>query len=250
MTDEDKKEEVENGEEETPESKPKKGGMMKIIMFGGIGVILLAVIGFGVMFFLGGSDEAEPAEEDATEEVAESHESEYDDSEYDESDSEESDDFEFSEIEDEESIAEMIENNLAFLDYEPDVSEMDLEDPGMTEEDSMEVVNWADKETARLKEWETRLAVREKELNKLDDKITQQIHLIDQVKSTRVSSLAKLYDNMDSRSVAKLMANLDDETIVSILPRMKIKTASVVLSLFPSKRAARLSKRMITIAEK
>lgn len=238
MTDEEKTKKAEDGEEETPESKPKNGGMMKMIMFGGIGAILLAVIGFGVMYFMGGSDEAELVEEDETEEVAEDNES----------DSEELDESLFTE--DEESIAEMIENNLAFLDYEPDASEMETDEIGMTEEDSIETATWAEKETTRLKEWKGRLDIREKELNKLDEKISQQILRIDQATSTRVSSLAKLYDNMESRSVAKLMANLDDATIVSILPRMKIKTASVVLSLFPSKRAARLSKQMITIAEK
>jgi len=238
LTDEEKKAKAEDGKEATPESKPKKGGMMKIIMFGGIGAILLAAIGFGVMYFLGGSDEAGLTEEDVTEEVAEAEPEEGD----------ETDDSLFAE--DEESIAEAIENNLAFLDYEPDAGDLESEEQGMSEEDSMTIVSWAEQETSRLKEWETRLGTREKELNRLEEKVSQQIYRIDQATSNRVSNLAKLYDNMESRSVAKLMANLDDKTIVSILPRMKTKTASLVLSLFPSKRAARLSKMMITIAEK
>ena len=67
--------------------------------------------------------------------------------------------------------------------------------------------------------------------------------------SDLIIKLAKLYDGMESRAVAKLMGNLDDETVVSILPRMKTKNASEVLQLLPAKRAAKLSKRMITIAE-
>jgi flagellar motility protein MotE (MotC chaperone) len=73
--------------------------------------------------------------------------------------------------------------------------------------------------------------------------------VIEKAESTRITQLAKLYDGMDARAVAQLMANLDDLTIVSILPRMKQQNAARVLQMIPAKRAARLSKKMMTIAE-
>ena len=40
----------------------------------------------------------------------------------------------------------------------------------------------------------------------------------------------------------------DDATVVSILPRMKQQSAARVLQIIPAERAARLSKKMMTIA--
>ena len=121
---------------------------------------------------------------------------------------------------------------------------------GMSVEDSIESVNWLEQETSKLEKLKTELDARQKELNRLDREVTNKIVRIEQTESSRVNSLAKLYDGMDSRAVARLMANLDDETVVSLLPRMKSKNASAVLQLLPSKRAAKLSKKMITIAGK
>ena len=99
-------------------------------------------------------------------------------------------------------------------------------------------------------EWEKKLDARQRELDITDKKVSQKLLKLEQAESTKISNLAKLYDGMDPRAVAKLIANLDDATVVSILPRMKLKNASTVLALMPAKRGARLSKKMITIAEK
>ena len=53
---------------------------------------------------------------------------------------------------------------------------------------------------------------------------------------------------MDRKSLI-LQVSLEDETVVSLLPRMKAKNASQLQQLLPPVRAARLSKKMITIAE-
>ena len=143
---------------------------------------------------------------------------------------------------------EKIMDNLAFLDYEPDDSEIG-EEEGMSNEDSLAAVNWLDQEKASLALRKKELDTRERRLNKLEQEVNRKMLKIEQVESVRVSKLARLYDGMDPRSVTKLMANLDDNTVVELLPKMKVKNASSVLALMPAQRAARLSKQMITIAE-
>ncbi|MCK4573833.1 MAG: hypothetical protein KAU36_05655 [candidate division Zixibacteria bacterium] len=144
---------------------------------------------------------------------------------------------------------EKIMDNLAFLDYEPDASEVDGADEGMSVEDSLANVNWLESEKAALDVREKELDTREKHLNKLEKEVNKKLLILEQAESVRVSKLAKLYDGMDPRSVTNLMANLDDKTVIELLPKMKVKNASSVLSLMPAQRAARLSKQMITIAE-
>ncbi len=154
-------------------------------------------------------------------------------------------------LEDESDVFDEIMKNLEFLDYDPTPEELgeDIE-PMLSSEDSIEQVNWLESEKTRLAEWETKLNARQRELDITDKKVSQKLLKIEQAESAKVSNLAKLYDGMDPRAIAKVMANLDDATVVSILPRMKLKNASAVLSLMPAKRGARLSKKMITIAEK
>jgi flagellar motility protein MotE (MotC chaperone) len=151
------------------------------------------------------------------------------------------------------SVIESIQESLEYLDYEPtqaDVSAGGSEGgAGMSEEDSLGAVNWLKDEKAKLAKREKELERREKELQALDKQVSKKLLTLEQAESARITELAKLYDGMDPRSVAKLMLNLDDETVVAILPRMKQKSAAQVLSLFSPERAARLSKKLITIAE-
>lgn len=147
------------------------------------------------------------------------------------------------------SVLDKLMKSLEVLDYVPTDDEVDDETVGMSTEDSIEIVNWLDKEKAALAAKKTKLDAREKELNVLDGRVTQKLLRLEQAESARTTQLAKLYDGMEASAVARLAANLDDETVVAILPRMKLKNASLALSLMPAARAARLSKQMITIAE-
>ncbi|HWR84161.1 MAG TPA: hypothetical protein VN285_12745, partial [Candidatus Deferrimicrobium sp.] len=79
--------------------------------------------------------------------------------------------------------------------------------------------------------------------------VSKKILRLQRAESERITSLAKLYDGMEAKAVAKLMADLDDEIVVSILPRMKSKNASEVLQMLPPKRAAKLSREMLAIAD-
>lgn len=240
------KEAQQDGQNTEEKSSSSKGGMMKIIMISGIAIVCIGVGVFVSLMLMGGEEASHPVEEgtkvnaDSThaetthsDQIAEKHD-EFDSLFFDENDP---------------SVIEMIEQNLAALDWDPNEG-MTNDDYAMTTEDSIETVNWVDAEKKKLAKRENEVANREKELTNLDFSISKKILRIEQEESSRTSQLAKLYDGMDSRSVAQLMANLDDGTIVSILPKMKSKNASAVLQLLPPQRAARLSKQMITIAEK
>ncbi len=250
---------------ETPaEETPKKSGMMKYLLIGGIGLVAVVAVIVVTLMFVGGDHEAEaPADEQGgTHEVADSHEATKVES-HTEAHEESADDAHeeiagyMSEedsimalLEQDESVLENIMANLEILDYDPEVGELGEVDGGMSVEDSLEQANWIEAEKAKLAEREKNLASREAELAKLDRSVSQKIMRIEQAESSRIAQLAKLYDGMESRAVANLAANLDDATVVSILPRMKQKNASQLLQLMPAKRAAKLSKQMITIAEK
>lgn len=151
--------------------------------------------------------------------------------------------------EEEQKAIDKIMDNLEFLDYQPAEGELPADESAISVEDSIKEHNWLKDEKARLTQWESELNTREKELNKLQAIVDAKLAKLDQAEASRITQLAKLYDGMDARAVAQLMMNLDDDTVVSIIPRMKSQQASAVLQLIPSKRAARLSKQLITIAE-
>ncbi|MDF1545418.1 MAG: hypothetical protein P1R58_09980 [bacterium] len=243
----------------------KKGGLMKVLMISVIAIALVGLAAFGTVFLMGDSSDASIADGDAKQTVsadstsADSHKA--DKTDQGEKSGGTNAEAEHAEVTpedlpeglfegDDPSVMESIMENLALLDYEPTEEELVGEAAQANKEDSVKKVAWFEKEQARLDKREKELKSRSQKLEKLDRDISRKVILIEQAESARVASLAKLYDGMDPRSVAKLMANLDDPTVVSILPRMKSKNASQVLALFPAKRGARLSKQMITIAEK
>ena len=248
---EDEKEQTASAEEAEPKV-AKKSALSGYLLYGGIGLVVIAATIFGTLMILGSptpasSDEATVADSivgdsTAIEGVA-----------HGESDVAKVDDHhaEMPEFVPEEfdthSVLKDIQANLEFLDYRPE-EDVDKKDPGISKEDSIDAANWLKVEKSKLARREKEVADRETKLEILDKKVSQKILRIEQAESAKIQSLAKLYDNMDPRSVAQLAANLDDATIVSILPRMKQKNASQVLALMPAQRAARLSKQMITIA--
>lgn len=120
---------------------------------------------------------------------------------------------------------------------------------GMTSSDSLDTLNWIQKEMAKLDKANAENEKRIRELQALELKIDQALLKIDQAESTRIAKLARLYDGMKPAEVAKLFANLKDNVVLSVLPRMKPANASKILGLLPPKRAARISTRMITVLE-
>lgn len=253
---------------ETVESKPKSD-LIKYIIFGVVGLVLIGGIAFGVAFMLKDSPKAdveestEVADNSQVEKKSDSHASKdlsresstkkthiADDKRDDNLEISKEDFYDAGEEEFDSKAIEKIVDNLAFLEYTPTDSEIESVESGMSVEDSLEQLNWIEKEKLTLDTRKKELDAREKELDRVEKSVDSKIIRIEQAESNRTSQLAKLYDGMDSRAVAKLMMNLDDNTIVTILPRMKSKNAALVLQLLPSKRAAALSKKMITIADK
>jgi len=128
--------------------------------------------------------------------------------------------------------------------------ETEVYDPAeKARQDSARIIDWIEEQKALLAKREADLDSQEMELQRLGRSVDQKITRLEQAESSRTGNLARLYDGMDARAVANLMANLDDETVLSILPRMNTKNASAVLSLLPPRRAAKLSKELITITE-
>lgn|GEM_PF-901731 len=154
-------------------------------------------------------------------------------------------------------VIDDIMQTLAFLDYQPEDGEIPGVETGMSAEDSAKEQSWLDEEKAKLDEREEDLQTRERalaeqrrELDRIESDVNKKLLKLEQAETTRINALAKLYDGMDPRSVVQLVNNLDDATVVALLPRMKTKNASAVMALMSPKRAARLSKQMITITGK
>ena len=139
-----------------------------------------------------------------------------------------------------------IMKELDFLFYTP---EMDEDVLGMAPADSVDTLNWIEKEMAALLDEKKAVETQKKELEELKYKIDQGLIRIEQAESARVIKLARLYDGMKANEVAKLFANLSDDMIISLLPRMKPANASKILGLMPPKRAAKLSTKMISVLE-
>jgi len=247
MADEAKKTEEtkKEAEEKSDDKKQSGGGIMKMIIFGVVGIVVVTGLAVGVLMFMAPEKSAEPPEENS-EQVADSTNHE-DTTNIHSTNSDEIINEEEYSLEDDPTVLEEIKLQLAELDVDVTGEIVEMENQ-MSKEDSIKEVNWIDEEKAKLSTKEDKLNRKEKELNRRDKEVTRKLLKLEQIQSNRVAQLAKLYDGMDTRAVAQLMANLDDKTIVSILPRMKTKNASGVLSLLPAKRAAKLSKQLITIA--
>jgi len=234
--------EAENQAEKTSveEAPSKKSGWFKYILVGAAGVFLVVVVATLTLVLTGDSDSKQSSNNTH-------HETSRSGSVNEQFPDHKPDSLSGEELDPE--VIDMITEQLAILDYEPDPDEIREARSGGSVEDSIQAVNWLEQEKEALSKREKDLRKREKELERLNQEVSEKLLQIQQEESSRTAELAKLYDGMDAGSVAKLMANLDDRTVVSILPRMKTKNASAVLQLMPPQRAASLSKQLITIAE-
>lgn len=142
---------------------------------------------------------------------------------------------------------EQLVQNIDVMNAEAD-STAAMQARNAANEDSVKEHSWIEKQKSELAQREGALAVRQKELEELDRKVSQKVMRLEQSLADRVANLAKLYDGMEPSAVASLAENLDDSIVVAIIPRMKQKNASQLLSLMPPQRAAKLSKQIITLA--
>ena len=241
---------------EATEEKSGKSGLVKYLLFGVVAVVIVLAATVAALYFMGGESASTDESQDETEQnqshkapekrFGSTKETAYASDEGDVEFSAE--DLGFND--EDQSAIDKIMDNLTFLEYEPSDDELIDEDQKKAIEDSIKEVSWIESQKTSLAQKEKELNTRQKELNRLEKEINKKVLNLEQVESARTAQLAKLYDGMDPRAVAKLLANLDDKTVVSIFPRMKLKNASAVMQLMPAQRAAKLSKQMITIAEK
>jgi flagellar motility protein MotE (MotC chaperone) len=219
--------------------RPKKSGLTKYILFGGVGLVLIAGAALVTLMIIGEKQsQSEVAWEKTTGEEAEGGAT-FSDVTTDSLTPENLD----------QSAAELMRENLSVFDYGAEDSGFAGSEGDMPPGDSLAAADRIKSERTALAKKEDELNARQKELDLLEKKLSQALLRIEQAESARTADLAKLYDKMEANAVAQLMANLDDETAVMILPKMKPQNASAVMQLLPPQRAAVLSKRMITIAE-
>jgi flagellar motility protein MotE (MotC chaperone) len=119
----------------------------------------------------------------------------------------------------------------------------------MTAADSVDTLNWIDREMQKIAVERDSLQRLKEDLQKLDKKVTQASNRLDQAEAARLTKLARLYDGMKPAEVASLFENLPDSVIVLILPKMKPAHASKILGLMKPKRAASISTKLITVTE-
>ncbi|HOD65188.1 MAG TPA: hypothetical protein PKW75_00320 [candidate division Zixibacteria bacterium] len=227
----------------TPNPPPAKKGLLTYLLYGGLGLAVIAAASVGTLLLLGGKSTAPVAPGDTDSTLAGNRAAQA---------AQLTDDQILDSLlagEDDSDMLALIQENLNVLDYDPAESAA-AGDTAPAIEGAPGTADHLAEEQKRLAQWESQLKTRENDLVRRENEVSRQMLVLEQAESARTAGLAKLYDGMDSHAVAKLMTNLDDETVVSILPRMKAKNASEVLQLLPPERAARLSKQMITIAEK
>lgn len=253
MSDEQNTNNVNMEQPSAPQDKPSKSNLMKYITLGGGGFVLMLVIAFGMAFLLKPKQAAEPEASTQQATTKETHPAIPGRPALPPKDSAsvKTEDSTGGQGQSDQTALDKITDNLAFLDYKPDSADLASNDEtGMSVEDSLKQANWIKQKKDSLAAWEKSLNDRQKKLDRQQQEVDKKMLVLEQAEATRVTELAKLYDGMDARAVARLMTSLDDATVIAILPKMKVKNASQVLQLLPAQRAAKLSKQLITIAEK
>jgi flagellar motility protein MotE (MotC chaperone) len=236
MPEEEKKQEETKQDDTAPAASKKKGPILLIII--GVVVLVAGIGGFSMImgvFSTPPEADEEKAAEKKTEKAAKSN----------------------AEKQQENlSDTELLEKELFGVDDLEDAKDMDdlvklIDDQksGMSEEDSIEAVNWLDAEKAKLLTERVELDKLKKEMDAQEYQLKQLIAKRNQMESTRIGALAKLYDGMKASQVAPLLTKLTDEQAVQILLKMKPANAAKILGSLSPDRAARISAKMITLSE-
>jgi flagellar motility protein MotE (MotC chaperone) len=118
-----------------------------------------------------------------------------------------------------------------------------------SDDDSLASANWLEAEKAKLASERAELDALKKQLDAREYQLKEILSRVNQVESTRIGALAKLYDGMKPAQVAPLITKLTDEQAVQILLKMKPASASKILGALNTERAARISSNMITFSK-
>jgi flagellar motility protein MotE (MotC chaperone) len=93
---------------------------------------------------------------------------------------------------------------------------------------------------------EKAIAAQKEELESLRAEVEKLLGKKAKVAEEKVIYIAKLIDGMKAEEMSGLITNLDNATILAVLPKMKPQTASRVLALLPPKRAAEITKELLS----
>ncbi len=102
---------------------------------------------------------------------------------------------------------------------------------------------------AHLAQERTELEAKKSDLTKQQQQLEQLLTKTNQMESSRVQALARLYDGMKPSQVAPLLGKLGEEQVVQILLKMKPANAARILGEMEPGLAARISAKMITLTE-
>ncbi|NMC42390.1 MAG: hypothetical protein GYA46_00590 [candidate division Zixibacteria bacterium] len=104
-------------------------------------------------------------------------------------------------------------------------------------------------EQATLEQQRAEIAEQKKQLEQQRIQLEQLMAKTSVMESSRITALARLYDGMKAAQVAPLIAKLSDDQAVLVLLKMKPANAARVLGELPPETGGRLSARMITLTE-
>lgn len=225
------------------ETPPSKSPLKKIIVFGGIGLVVFAVFVGAFSFMMGAFSappEADPSASKAADStaVASNPETPAPVAE----DTSDVDALEQKIFGQEKSAipAGDMDDIVRMADTLPAVKSTDAAAPAAAV--AVDGQATIDQQRAEIEEQKRQIEQQQIQLDQLTAKTSV-------VESSRITALARLYDGMKPAQVAPLIGKLSDDQAVLVLLKMKPANAARVLGELPPEFGGRLSARMITLTE-
>ncbi|MDD4052549.1 MAG: hypothetical protein PHR28_11715 [candidate division Zixibacteria bacterium] len=222
-----------------PDTVPEKSPLKKILMYGGIGLVVFAVA-IGAFSFMMGVFSSSPQTGDVSIKPADSTAvaSEQKPIVEDTSDIDAL----------EQKIFGEEKNVLAANDLDDIVRMADTMPAISAAVDSSTPAPVVDEKTKLEQGWAD-LEQKQKQLDQERIQVEQLMAKSSVMESSRITALARLYDGMKPAQVVPLITKLTDDQAVLVLLKMKSANAARVLGQLPAEAGARLSARMITLTE-
>lgn len=231
-------------EAQSVEATPSKSPIKKILVFGGIGLVVFAVA-VGVFSFMMGvfssAPEADPAASKAADSTAVAGPVAT-----------------TAPVAEDTSDIDALEQKIFGQEKSP-VAAGDMDDIVRMADTLPAVKESADTATAAavppvdsqstLEQQRAEIAEQKKQLEQQRIQLEQLMAKTSVMESSRITALARLYDGMKAAQVAPLIAKLSDDQAVLVLLKMKPANAARVLGELPPETGGRLSARMITLTE-
>ncbi len=123
----------------------------------------------------------------------------------------------------------------------------DEEDSAMSEEDSIEHVEWYKAQKQEIDRELAKVRAESAQLQQLKMETKALLERRKQLEETNIANLAKLFETMDADEVANIMENIPNPKVGLILQKMKKQNASEVMAQLPAERAAKISMELIDL---